>query len=62
MLTRSRSPPCSSSAPPSSRTHEEQNLKLTLLNMSPAARYAAKATMVHVPRLLRLPSTFAWLY
>ncbi|KAL6297861.1 fungal-specific transcription factor domain-containing protein [Sparassis latifolia] len=28
-----------------SRIHEEQNPKLTLLNMSPAARYAAKATM-----------------
>lgn len=26
--------------------HEEQNPKLTLLSMSPAARFAAKATMV----------------
>lgn len=26
--------------------HEDQNPKLTLMNMSPAARFAAKATMV----------------
>ncbi|GBE84086.1 hypothetical protein BKA93DRAFT_31962 [Sparassis latifolia] len=29
-----------------SRTHEEQNPKLTLLNVNFAARYAAKATML----------------